>query len=113
MENKLVFAIKDFDSDLFLTRNKIYTSCLKELSAETRFFNTRAEAMKFIEDRFRDGGNTLLQNQLAWWLLEKIYGKDRWHIECSLKEYQDACDQFKNLKVVPIILGYKDDVVKP
>lgn len=107
-----VYAIKDFDSDLFLTGNRLYISCLKELSAETRFFNTRTEAMKFIEDRFRDDSNTLLQNQLAWWLLEKIHGKDRWHIECSLKEYQDACNQFKNLKAVPINLEYNDNVVK-
>lgn len=107
-----VYAIKDFDSDLFLTGNRLYTSCLKELSAETRFFNTRTEAMKFIEDRFRDDSNTLLQNQLAWWLLEKIHGKDRWHIKCSLKEYKDACNQFKNLKTVPINLEYNDNVVK-
>lgn len=109
MTSEVVYAILDEDSGLFLAGHRLYTSFLKELSAETRFFNTRAEAMKFVEDRFRDDSNTLLQNQLAWWLLEKIYGKDKWHIECSLKEYQDALDNFKHLKVVPVNLECRTD----
>lgn len=60
--------------------------------------------MRFIEipvhkDYQNGDGVTALQNSLAWWLLEKVHGKDRWHIDCNLAEYEDAAKEFKDLMV--------------
>jgi hypothetical protein len=109
MTSEIVYAILDNDSGLFVTKHQ--NSQLGELGIDTKFFETKSEAMRAIEAKpyfeFNDvSKNTRLQNDLAWWLLEKLYKTDRWHIDCSIKEFNDAVDNFKNLKVVPINLEY-------
>ena len=109
MTSEIVYAILDTESGLFVTKH--LASRLDELGIDTLLFDKQSDAMRFIEAKpcfeFSDvSKNTKLQNNLAWWLLEKLRKNDRWHINCSLKEFQDAVDQFNNLKVVPINLEY-------
>ena len=109
MASEIVYAILDDDSGLFVTKH--VASRLDELGVDTALFNSKSDAMRAIEAKpyfeFSDvSKNTRLQNELAWWLLEKLYKTDRWHIDCSIKEFNDAVDNFKHLKVVPINLEY-------
>lgn len=115
MPSEIVYAIYDKNSNLFVTNHR--NNQLDKLGTNTMFFESQSEAMRFIEYKpcfeFSDlGKNTVLQDNLAWWLLEKVYNTDRWHIDCGIKEFDDAASQFKNLKVVPINLEYNDNVVK-
>lgn len=107
--NKVVYAIYDEDSDLFVTKGR---PRLEELGIHTLLFETKSEAMRFIEDpickEFRDCSKaTRLQNNLAWWVLEKFYSLDRWHINCHIEEYNDAVSQFNHLKAVEVEMNYK------
>lgn len=109
MASEIVYAILDNDSGLFVTKHQ--KSQLGELGSDTKFFKTKYDAMRFLTHNpcfeFRDiAKNTELQNNLAWWLLEKLYKTDRWHINCSPKEFTDAIDNFKHLLIVPINLEY-------
>lgn len=109
MTSKVVYAILDESSGLFVTKH--LNSRLDKLGIDTMFFASRSDAMRFIEAKpcFEFGDvskNTKLQNNLAWWLLEKLRKNDRWHINCSLKEFQDAVDQFKNIKAIPVNLEF-------
>lgn len=109
MTSEIVYAILDESSGLFVTRH--LASRLDKLGVDTALFNSKSDAMRVVEAKphyeFSDvSKNTRLQNELAWWLLEKLYKTDRWHIDCSIKEFNDAVDNFKNLKVVPINLEY-------
>lgn len=109
MASEIVYAILDDDSGLFVTKH--VASRLDKLGVDTALFNSKSDAMRAIEAKpyyeFSDvSENTRLQNELAWWLLEKLYKTDRWHIDCNIKEFNDAVDNFKNLKVVPINLEY-------
>lgn len=100
MTSEVVYAIRDLDSDLFITR-ELYHFGLDYLGVNTRFFKTKKEADTFKKERD-------CKNELAWWLLEKVYNKDRWHIDCGLKEYQDARNSFPRLAVVPVNLECRD-----
>lgn len=105
MNSKKLYAIKDEESDLYVTRfNRLDT-----FGTETKFFKSRTEAMRYIETRYFKEyrkSPTSLQYDLAWDLLEKMYGVDRWHIDCSLQELKDAVNQFKHLKVKRVNLSY-------
>lgn len=106
MNTKVLYVIKDEDSDLYVTR----FNRLDKLSVDTHFFKSRTDAVRYIETRYLPEfkkGFTVLQNDLAWDLLEKMYGKDRWHIDVSLNEFKDAINQFKHLKVKRIDLKYE------
>ena len=101
----ILYAIVDPESGLFVTRQ----NRLKEFGTDTKLFKTRTEAMRFIEapiDKEFKSTWTLLQNDLAWDLLEKLYNKDRWHIDCSFQEVKDARNQFLKLKPMRIDLIY-------
>ena len=112
MTVKLLYAIIDLESKWFVTKDM--HSKLDELGSNTKFFERKSEAMRFIEQPVEiDLGinqPTRLQNDLAWWLLEKIYGKDRWHVNCSKQEFEDAVNNISRLKVVPIKMEYSSDV---
>ena len=97
-----LYAIYDPDSDLYLTRG--LQPKLEELGITTKFFKTRSEAMRHIESRRHNLDTTVLQNELAFWLLEQIHKTDRWHINVSLAEFMDACSQFRRLEVKAICL---------
>lgn len=112
MISKVVYAILDKDSGLFVTKHQ--HSQLSELGIDTKFFETKSDAMRFIEYKpcfeFSDiAKNTVLQDNLAWWLLERLYKTDRWHINCGIKEFDDAIDNFKHLKAVPVNLECRTD----
>lgn len=100
----ILYAIVDKESGLLVTRQ----NRLDELGAETKLFKNRTDAMRYIENPINKdlGPITILQNDLAWDLLEKLHNKDRWHIDCSMAEYKDAISQFKNLKVVRLDIFY-------
>lgn len=98
-----LYAIKDAESGLYVSRRTPYR--LVDFGSDMALYSSRHQAMAVVEERL--GYNiriTHLQNDLAWDLLEKVYGIDRWHIDCSKKELDDALAQFKHLKVVPIWL---------
>ena len=106
MTSTVVYAIYDKESGLYVTRG--LTPKLDELGICTRFFNTKSDAMRFIEApmaiEISNNQPTQLQNNLAWWLLEKMYEKERWFIDCDLRQYKDALTHFNNLKVVSITI---------
>lgn len=104
MKNKL-YAIIDKESGLFVTRQ----NRLEEFSPNTKLFKTRTLAMRYIEQPVNKdlGKGTILVNELAWDLLEKLYGMDRWHIDCTLDELKDAMAQFRHLSVVRIDFKYE------
>lgn len=112
MAVKLVYAIIDLESKWFVTKDTLPK--LDELGINTRLFNSKSDAMRFIEQPINfDLGihqPTMLQNNLAWWLLEKIYNKDRWFINCSNKEFNDALNNVSRLKVVNITMECYSDV---
>lgn len=97
-----LYAIYDPESDLYVTRG--IQPKLAELGVDTLFFKKQSEAMRRIEMRRFGLEHTCLQTDLAWWLLEKAKGTDRWHVNVGLDEYYDAADQFKNLRVEEICL---------
>lgn len=112
MVSEIVYAILDKDSELFVTNHQ--HSQLDKLGINTKFFETKSDAMRFIEYKprfeFSDiAKHTVLQDNLAWWLLERLYKTDRWHINCGIKELNDAIDNFKHLKAVPINLECRTD----
>lgn len=98
----IFYAIYDPDSDLYLTTD--FQPKLDELGVNTKLFTSQSEAMRRIGIRRHGLDTTVLQNDLAFWLLENIHEKDRWHINVSFDEFMDACNQFKNLRVEEICL---------
>lgn len=112
MISKTLYAIIDLESKWFVTRDM--HSKLDELGSNTKFFESKSEAMRFIEKPIEIdlGVNqpTMLQNNLAWWLLEKVYKKDRWFINCSKQELNDALNNVSRLKVVSVKMEYNPDV---
>ena len=114
MTSNLVYAIVDLESGWFVTRG--INSGLEELGVNTLFFKSKHDAYKFkkqkIHSEYGINKPTVLENNLAWWLLEKVYKTDRWHINCDLQEYNDALANVSRLKVVPINLEYNTNVYK-
>lgn len=102
---RIVYVIQDSESGLFVTRGNIQRR-LDELGPSTQLFENKSDAMRVIEEKPRydcdDETPTILQNELAWDLLEKVYNKPRWYIDILNDEYQDAINQFKNLKAVKL-----------
>lgn len=112
MTSKVVYAILDKDSELFVTNHQ--HSKLDKLGINTKFFETKYDAMRFLTYKpcfeFSDiAKNTVLQDNLAWWLLERLYKTDRWHINCGIKEFDDAIDNFKHLIIVSVNLECRTD----
>lgn len=111
MTSEVVYAIVDKDSGLFVTRG--IHSRLDKLGGDTLLFDTKHDAYKFKNRSVAKGfgviDTTILRNNLTWWLLEKLYKTDRWHIACSIKEYTDAYRQFCHLRVVPVNLECRTD----
>lgn len=97
-----LYTIYDPDSDLYLTRG--LNPRLEKLGINTRFFKDRSEAMRHIENRRHELRTTVLQNELAFWLLENLHKKDRWHLNVSYSELMDACYQFNHLEARAICL---------
>lgn len=108
MTSEVVYAIIDKESGLYVTRGLFPN--LEILGENTRLFRSKVDAMQYVEARHPHDKITILQNNLAWRLLEGIHGVDRWHINCTLDEYMDAARQFKNLKVLPVNLECRDNV---
>lgn len=103
---RIVYVIQDPESGLFVTRANIQRR-LDELGPSTQLFKNKSDAIRVIEERYgsnclRDDTPTILQNELAWDLLEKVYNQPRWYIAVLNDEYQDAINQFKNLKAVKL-----------
>ena len=96
------YAIYDPDSDLYLTAD--LQPKLDKLGKNTQLFISRSEAERRIQIRRHGLDTTILQNDLAFWLLEKVYKKDIWSINVSFDEFMDACSQFKNLRVEELCL---------
>lgn len=111
MTSEVVYAILDKDSGLFVTRG--IHSGLDKLGSATLLFDTEHGAYKFknrpVAKGFTVIETTILRNNLTWWLLEKLYKMDRWHINCGLNEYTDAYRQFCHLRVVPVNLECRTD----
>ena len=101
-----LYTIYDPDSQTYLTRG--INPGLDELNSNTRFFNTRSEAKRHLENRRYGLDTTVLQNELAFWLLEQVYETDRWHINVGYDEFMDACEKFNNLKVQCLVIGKCD-----
>lgn len=98
-----IWAIYDSDSELYISRRTPHR--LIELGPDIAMYSCQSDAMRAIESKLgHDIDYTSLQIELAWDLLEKVYEKDRWHIDCSYSELQDAISQFKNLKAIPLCL---------
>lgn len=98
-----IYAIKDLESGLYISRRTPHR--LVEFGTDMAMFSKRSQAMRLVEDKLgHDIDTTSLQNDLAWDLLEKVYGVYRWCIACSKQELQDALDQFKNIKVIELCL---------
>lgn len=100
MFKKRVYVIQDLESGLYVTRGQLQRR-LDELGVNTQFFENQSDAMRVIEERpcddCDDSVATVLQNDLAWDLLEKLYNQSRWHLDVSGAEYKDAISQFTNL----------------
>lgn len=64
------------------------------MSINTKLFKGKNEAVLFACLQ-------ILDEDLAWRLLEKVYEKERWEIDCSKDEFRDAVNAFK-LTVVPV-----------
>jgi hypothetical protein len=103
MFKKRVYVIKDLESGLYVSKRN--PRRLVEFGTDMAMFSQMSQAMRLIEVKLGHNiDTTSLQNDLAWDLLEKVYGVDRWHIDCSSQELHDALDQFKNLKAIPVWL---------
>nr|DAF08775.1 MAG TPA: hypothetical protein [Caudoviricetes sp.] len=64
------------------------------MSINTQLFASKNEAVLFACLQ-------ILDEDLAWRLLEKVHEKERWELDCSKDEFNDAVKAF-NLMVVPV-----------
>lgn len=85
------YAIKDLNSGLYYD-NK--TKFVEPMSVNTQLFASKNEAVLFACLQ-------ILDEDLAWRLLEKVHEKERWELDCSKDEFNDAVRAF-NLTVIPI-----------
>ena len=85
------YAIKDLNSGLYYDKK---TKFVEPMSINTQLFASKNEAVLFACLQ-------ILDEDLAWRLLEKVYEKERWELNCSKDEFSDAVKAF-NLMVVPV-----------
>ena len=85
------YVIKDLNSGLYYDKK---TKFVEPMSINTKLFKGKSEAVLFACLQ-------ILDEDLAWRLLEKVYEKERWEIDCSKDEFRDAIRAF-NLTVVPV-----------
>ena len=85
------YIIKDLNSGLYYDSK---TKFVEPMSINTKLFKSKNEAVLFACLQ-------ILDEDLAWRLLEKVYEKERWEIDCSKDEFRDAINAFK-LTVVPV-----------
>ena len=64
------------------------------MSINTQLFASKNEAVLFACLQ-------ILDEDLAWRLLEKVHEKERWELDCSKDEFNDAVKAF-NLTVIPV-----------
>ena len=85
------YVIKDLNSGLYYDKN---TKFVEPMSINTQLFASKNEAVLFACLQ-------ILDEDLAWRLLEKVHEKERWELECSKDEFNDAVRAF-NLTVIPV-----------
>jgi len=85
------YVIKDLNSGLYYDGD---TKFVEPMSISTTLFRTKNDAVLFVCMQ-------VLDEDLAWRLLEKVYEKERWEIDCSKDEFRDATNAF-TLTVVPV-----------
>lgn len=85
------YVIKDLNSGLYYDKK---TKFVEPMSINTQLFASKNEAVLFACLQ-------ILDEDLAWRLLEKLYEKKRWELDCSKDEFRDAVNAFK-LTVVPV-----------
>lgn len=85
------YVIKDLNSGLYYDKK---TKFVEPMSINTKLFKGKNEAILFACLQ-------ILDEDLAWRLLEKVYEKERWEIDCSKDEFRDAVRAFR-LTVVPV-----------
>lgn len=85
------YVIKDLNSGLYYDKK---TKFVEPMSINTQLFASKNEAVLFACLQ-------ILDEDLAWRLLEKVHEKERWELDCSKDEFNDAVKAF-NLMVVPV-----------
>lgn len=85
------YVIKDLNSGLYYDKK---TKFVEPMSINTQLFASKNEAVLFACLQ-------ILDEDLAWRLLEKFYEKERWELDCSKDEFSDAVKAFR-LMVVPV-----------
>lgn len=93
-----VYAIKELNSEYFVNKY----NRLEPLGANSRFFKSRASAMRAIEYQddlgyFRSD----IKDDIAWHIIQDERKMDRWHIDMSWKEFKEYLDDI-DLSVVEI-----------
>lgn len=85
------YVIKDLNSGLYYDKK---TKFVEPMSINTQLFASKNEAVLFACLQ-------ILDEDLAWRLLEKVHEKERWELDCSKDEFNDAVRAF-NLTVTPV-----------
>ena len=85
------YVIKDLNSGLYYDKK---TKFVEPMSINTQLFASKNEAVLFACLQ-------ILDEDLAWRLLEKVHEKERWELDCSKDEFRDAVKAF-NLTVIPV-----------
>ena len=85
------YAIKDLNSGLYYDKK---TKFVEPMSINTQLFASKNEAVLFACLQ-------ILDEDLAWRLLEKVHEKERWELDCSKDEFNDAVKAF-NLTVITV-----------
>ena len=85
------YVIKDLNSGLYYDKK---TKFVEPMSVNTQLFASKNEAVLFACLQ-------ILDEDLAWRLLEKVHEKERWELDCSKDEFRDAVKAF-NLTVIPV-----------
>lgn len=85
------YVIKDLNSGLYYDKK---TKFVEHMSINTQLFASKNEAILFACLQ-------ILDEDLAWRLLEKVHEKERWELDCSKDEFRDAVKAF-NLTVIPV-----------
>ena len=85
------YVIKDLNSGLYYDEK---TKFVEPMSINTQLFASKNEAVLFACLQIHD-------EDLAWRLLEKVHEKERWELDCSKDEFNDAVKAF-NLTVIPV-----------